>query len=205
MLLVNNISFNRDNREILKDVNLSLSPKQIIYLKGNNGAGKTTLLKILSNLLEPQKGEIFWNGKNIKKNIFNFYKDLTFIMDSQTSNPNLTILENITFWQKLFSSTIKNSEINLTLELLALDQYKNKQTSCLSSGEIKKLELIRLVIEKKKLWLLDEPYLGLDQTSIEIINQTIISHVNLNGMIIFTSHITPNIPNLDVLNLEKYA
>ena len=67
MLLVNNIYFNRQSKIILKDVNLSIPPKGIIHLTGNNGVGKTTLLKIICKILNPDDGEIFWNGKNIKK------------------------------------------------------------------------------------------------------------------------------------------
>ena len=64
MLLVNNIYFKRQNKLILKDVNLSIPPKGIIHLTGNNGVGKTTLLKIICKILNPDDGEIFWNGKN---------------------------------------------------------------------------------------------------------------------------------------------
>ena len=137
MLLANNIFFNRNNREILSNINISLSPKQIIHLTGDNGVGKTTLLKILCNILEPQKGNIFWKSKNIKKNYFEFYNDLTFIMDKETSNVNLTIYENIIFWKQLFSSKIKIDEIDLILDLLYLQQYKNVIVDNLSYGERK--------------------------------------------------------------------
>ena len=60
-------------------------------------------------------------------------------------------------------------------------------------------------IEQKKLWILDEPYMGLDETSINLINQTIINHIELGGMIIFTSHISPNISNLETIHLENHA
>ena len=95
MLLANNICFKRNNKDILKNIDLSLSPKKIIHVTGNNGSGKTTLLKIICNILEPQEGSIFWKSKNIKKNTFEFYKDLTFIMDRESSNINLTLFENI--------------------------------------------------------------------------------------------------------------
>ena len=104
MLLANNIVFNRDNKKILNKISLTLSSKKILHITGNNGAGKTTLLKILTNILEPEEGEVFWDGKNIKKNPFIFYKDLTYIMDKTSSNINLTVSENIFFWIKLFSS-----------------------------------------------------------------------------------------------------
>ena len=203
MLLANNISFTRNNKKILDNINLSLPPKKIIHLTGNNGVGKTTLLKILSNIIQPNEGDIFWNGKNIKKTPYEFYNDLTFIMDTQTSNMNLSVYENIFFWQKLFSSTITNKEINSVMNLLSLNNYKNTLVKYLSFGEIKKLELLRLIIEQKKLWILDEIYMGLDQHSIEIINQTIINHTDLNGMVIFTSHTLPVIPNLEKFHLKN--
>ena len=205
MLLANNIFFKRNNREILSDISFTLPPKKIIHLTGNNGVGKTTLLKILAHVLEPEKGEIFWNGKNIKKNVFNFFKDVTFIMDKETSNTNLTINENVLFWRKIFSSSIKTKEIDSILDLLSLNQYKDTLTSYLSYGEKKKLELSRLIIEQKKLWILDEPYMGLDESSINLINQTILNHIELGGMIIFTSHISPNISNLETIHIEDHA
>ena len=203
MLIANNLCFKRHDRDILKDINLTLSPKKIIHLRGNNGVGKTTLLKVITNVVEPDKGEIFWNSKNIKKNPFDLYADLTFIMDKQTSNNQLTVEENIKFWCKLFSSKINNKEIGSLLVLLSLDNYRKTQVSNLSFGEIKKLELSRLIIEQKKLWILDEPYIGLDKSTSDLISQTMLNHVNLGGMVIFTSHINPLIKDLKILNLEN--
>ena len=65
----NNLSFKRGQEEIFKELSISLPPKKIIHLKGQNGIGKTTLIKIIVNILIPNTGEIYWNGKNIKKNL----------------------------------------------------------------------------------------------------------------------------------------
>ena len=67
MLLINNLSFSRNETKIFENLNLSLSNKKIIQIKGKNGSGKTTFLKVILNILEPNSGEIIWNGKNIKK------------------------------------------------------------------------------------------------------------------------------------------
>ena len=53
-----------------------------------------------------------------------------------------------------------------------------------------------------QVWILDEPFIGLDLEAVEIIIQTIINHIDLNGMIIFTSHTLPTIPNINTVNLE---
>ena len=203
MLLANNIDFNRNNNKILNNISISLPPQKIIQIQGNNGVGKTTFLKILCNILEPLTGSIFWNGKNIKSNPYKFYKDITLIMDNQTSNKNLTVIENIKFWCQLFNSKIKIHEINSLLEMLKLNQYRSTHARYLSFGEIKKLELLRLIIEKKKLWVMDEPFLGLDKESMELMHQTIINHSNSEGMVVLTSHTDLNLPNLEILTINK--
>ena len=200
MLLINNLSFTRGRTKIFEHLNLSLSKGSIIQIKGNNGSGKTTFLQSLLNILEPEIGEIFWEGKNINKGIFNFYKETTFIMDQSSATKYLTVLDNINFWKGLSSSTISNDKILLLLESFNLKQYKNTKVMHLSSGEIKKLELLRLIFEQKMFWVLDEPYTHLDDTSTQILNQTFQDHVINNGIIIFTSHFVPEINGLEVIN-----
>ena len=201
MLLINNLSFSRNGNLIFEDLNLSLSNRSITQIRGKNGSGKTTLLHLVLNFLECKTGEIFWEGKNINKNIFNFYNQTTFIMDHNTSTRRMTVLDNINFWSGLSSSKLNKNEIVLLLETFNIEKYQNTKTMYLSSGEIKKLELLRLILEQKKLWILDEPYNHLDDLSIEILNQTFIDHINKDGVILFTSHLKPGINNLEVVDL----
>ena len=72
MLIVKDLSIERLNKEIFKNINISLSPGNITILKGKNGSGKTTLLKAILNLLEPSFGSIYWKGKLLKKNLYDF-------------------------------------------------------------------------------------------------------------------------------------
>ena len=202
MLLVSNLSFFRNDIKIFEGKNLSLFEKQIIQIKGKNGVGKTTFIEVILNLLEPKTGEIFWEGKNIKKNIFKFYDQSTFIMDKNTSTRELTVLENINFWKGLSNSQLSDDVIILLLKSFNIGKYYNTKVMYLSSGETKKLELLRLIIEQKKLWVLDEPYNHLDEFSIGILNQTFIDHINNGGMIIFASHFNPNLSNLKTIEFE---
>ena len=202
MLLINNLSFSRNETKIFENLNLSLSNKKIIQIKGRNGSGKTTFLKVILNILEPNNGEIIWKGKNIKKNIFDFYNQTTFIMDNNTSTRELSVEDNINFWKGLSSSKLDNEEIFELLNKLNIEKYYKTKVMYLSSGERKKLELIRLILEQKKLWVLDEPFNHLDDLSIEILNQTFLDHVNNDGMILFASHYNPLINNLETLVLN---
>ena len=202
MLLINNLSFSRNETKIFENLNLSLSNKKIIQIKGRNGSGKTTFLKVILNILEPNNGEIIWKGKNIKKNIFDFYNQTTFIMDNNTSTRELSVEDNINFWRGLSSSKLNNEEIFELLKKLNIEKYFKTKVMYLSSGESKKLELIRLILEQKKLWVLDEPFNHLDDLSKEMLNQTFLDHVNNDGMILFASHYDPMINNLEILVLN---
>jgi len=202
MLLINNLSFFRNKNKIFENLNLSLNNKNILQIKGRNGSGKTTFLKVILNILEPKSGEIIWKGNNIKKNLFDFYSQTTFIMDNNTSTRNFSVEDNINFWGGLSSSKLNNEQIFVLLKKLNIEKFYKTKVMYLSSGERKKLELLRLILEQKKLWVLDEPFNHLDDLSIEILSQTFLDHVNNDGMIIFASHFVPMISNLETLEFN---
>ena len=202
MLLINNLSFFRDDNLIFENLNLSLGDGQITQIKGKNGSGKTTFLKVILNLLKAKTGEIFWEGQNVKKNIFYFYNQITYIADHNTSTRKLSVLDNIKFWKGLSSSNLNDDGTLSLLETFNLKKYLNTETMYLSSGEVKKLELLRLILEQKKIWILDEPYNHLDDLSIEILNQTFVDHANNDGIILFASHYNPAVSNLEILEFS---
>ena len=67
MIIVKDLSVERQDKKIFENINLSLVPGNIAILKGKNGSGKTTLLKALLNIIEPSVGSIYWKGKLLKK------------------------------------------------------------------------------------------------------------------------------------------
>ena len=188
MILVKDLSIERSNKKIFENVNLSLGSGKIILLKGKNGSGKTTLLKALLNLIEPSSGTIYWKGKLLKKNLYNFFNHVTYIADRTSSLSKLSVKENIKIWKKIFLSNISNSQIENILKTLKLDIYLDQKVNSLSFGETKKLEFLRLIIENKKIWILDEPLSNLDNESIDVIAQTFEDHRSKEGSIIFSSH-----------------
>ena len=188
MILVKDLSVKRSNKKIFDNVNLSLTSGKIILLKGKNGSGKTTLLKAIINVIDPSSGSIYWKGKPIKKNLYDFYNNITYIADKTSSLSRLTVEDNIKVWKKIFLSKINLDQIEKILKTLKLDIYLNQKVSSLSFGETKKLEFLRLIIENKKIWILDEPLSNLDEETIDIIGQTFQDHRSKEGSIIFSSH-----------------
>ena len=191
MLLAQNLTLKRSKKIIIEDINVSLTSGKNIIVKGKNGSGKTSLLKILLNILEPTQGSIYWKGKILKNNLYDYYNNITYIADKTSSIKQLTVNENIKIWKKMFLSNVNNSQIENILFTLNLNNYSNVKVNTLSLGEIKKLELLRLIIENKKVWLLDEPFTNLDNDSITIIGQTFVDHCKNNGCVIFSSHQEP--------------
>ena len=193
MLIVKDLSVERIDKKIFENINLSLTPGNITILKGKNGSGKTTLLKAILNLIEPSFGSIFWKGKLLKRNLYDFYNHATYIADTTSSLRKLTIKDNVNIWKKFFISNINDAQIETALKTLKLDNYLNKKVGTLSFGETKKLEFLRLIIENKKVWILDEPLSNLDEDSIELMKQTFEDHSSKEGSIIFSSHQNPGI------------
>ena len=193
MLIVKDLSIERLDKKILENINLSLAPGNITILRGKNGAGKTTLLKAILNIIEPSFGSIYWKGKLLKKNLYDFYNHVTYIPDTTSSLKKLTIKDNINIWKRFFTSNINNEQIETALKTLKLDNYLNKKVGTLSFGETKKLEFLRLIIENKNVWILDEPLSNLDEDSIELMKQTFEDHCAKEGSIIFSSHQNPGI------------
>ena len=193
MIIVKDLSVERLDKKIFENINLSLVPGNITILKGKNGSGKTTLLKALLNIIEPSFGSIYWKGKLLKKNLYDFYNHVTYIADTTSSLRKLSIEDNINIWKKFFISKINDEQIETALKTLKLDNYLNKKVGELSFGETKKLEFLRLIIENKKVWILDEPLSNLDEDSIELMKQTFEDHCSKEGSIIFSSHQNPGI------------
>ena len=193
MIIVKDLSVERLNKTIFENINLSLVSGNITILRGKNGSGKTTLLKSILNIIEPSAGLIFWKGKLLKKNLYDFYNHVTFIADKTSSLRKLTVKDNINIWKKIFLSNIENSQIETALKTLKLENYLNQKIATLSLGETKKLEFLRLIIENKNVWILDEPLSNLDEDSIELMKQTFEDHCAKEGSIIFSSHQNPGI------------
>tara|TARA_B100000575_G_C23054878_1_gene607251 strand:+ start:199 stop:804 length:606 start_codon:yes stop_codon:yes gene_type:complete len=193
MLLAQNITLTRSNRKIFEDINISLASGKIVILKGKNGSGKTSLLKTIVNILQPTSGSIYWKGKPLYKTLYDFYDNITYIADKTSSLRQLSTYENIRIWKNFFLSKVSYQQIDNILEVLNLNKYTRAKVGNLSLGEIKKLELVRLIIENKKIWILDEPLTNLDDESINVIEQTFVDHCSNGGSILFSSHQKPTI------------
>lgn len=185
MLEINSLNFDYCDKPLLSDITFTVSSGQLIYLKGANGTGKTTLLKLLAGILSPLAGQICYAGYSIYNNLQAFQNNLCYVGHKNGINLALTVKENCIFDLRWGSKDITLATILKTFNLHYLsDEICNN----LSQGQKKKVSLLRLIFTQSKLWLLDEPLVGLDKQAVVEFTSILHKHLADGGLVIMTSH-----------------
>lgn len=174
------------NQEVLFDqLNLTLTSGQIAWVSGKNGCGKSTFLKVVSGLTEADHGQILWCDEPIQTNT-HYHANRNYIAHRNGLKDHLTAIENIFFYLKLYQTQIDDIEgLLLRFDLL---EYADTLCRQLSFGQQRRLALCRLEIVQSKLWILDEPYTGLDKAGQNYITSLCLHHIHNGGILIFAHH-----------------
>jgi len=165
-LELNNINFKYDEKIVLNDVSFIIPNNTFFVLLGLNGAGKSTVFGLITRLLTLQDGEVFINNHSIK-NYQKALKSVGIVFQEPTLDLDLTVRQNLYYYGSLkglsFNETlnsIKDEIINIGLE-----EKLDTITKELNGGHRRRVEILRALIAKRKLLLLDEPTVGLDVKS----------------------------------------
>lgn len=185
MLEVRDLSFDYQEKPLLHQLTFTLRAGELLHLRGQNGAGKTTLLKLLSGLLYPQQGEIFFAGQPIAKDLKWYQQNICYVGHRTGINPFLTVRENCYFdmhWGR--------QDINFPalLARFKLQDLEDELAMHLSAGQKRRVGLLRIAMTDASLWLLDEPLIALDKEAIELFIELLETHLSCAGQVIFTSH-----------------
>src|SRR5665213_1254647 len=153
--------------EAVKDVSFSVADGEIFGLLGPNGAGKSTLIRMMTTLIPLTGGKAIVAGHDVAKEPDAVRRMIGVIPQAMTSDPDLTVEENLSIYAKLYSvpraERIKN--INDVLEAVDLIKWRGAQTKTLSGGMRRRLEIARGLVHNPKIFFLDEPTTGLDPVS----------------------------------------
>jgi ATP-binding cassette, subfamily B, bacterial PglK len=168
------VSFSYKKKIIFNNIDLQINYGDKIGIIGENGIGKTTLLNLFSGLLEPTRGNITCDGKDIYKNIENWRKNVSYIYQS-TFLTNDTIENNISFYtdkknelhNKKISEVIKRTNLHSFLSKLpeGLDTIVGEKGSRLSGGQIQKIGIARALYFNRKILICDEITSSLDRNA----------------------------------------
>ena len=159
---VNNLSKNFSSFEAVKEISFSINESEILGLLGPNGCGKTTTIGMMLGLLKPTSGEVIINGLNVENNRINLLKKMNFISPYIELPKKLTVKENLMVYGKLYSVHNINNRIDYLAETLRLNEFINKKTGELSSGQKNRVSLAKAVVNDPDILLLDEPTASLD-------------------------------------------
>jgi len=160
IIKINNVSKNYKNIKALNNISFSINEGELYGLLGVNGAGKTTLLKILSGLTNPTNGDFIVDG--FTNNNMDEIKRIIDISPQESAvAKNLTVLENLKFFQDLYNQKDENY-LKEIIDDLGLNEVINQRAKTLSGGYQRRLSIALGLISKPKILLLDEPTLGLD-------------------------------------------
>jgi ABC-2 type transport system ATP-binding protein len=160
IIKINNVSKNYKNIKALNNISLTINEGELYGLLGVNGAGKTTLLKILSGLTNASSGD-FIVGGFANKNMDEIKKIIDISPQESAVAKNLTVLENLVFFQDLYNQRDDNY-LKEIIDDLGLSEVINQRAKTLSGGYQRRLSIALGLMSKPKILLLDEPTLGLD-------------------------------------------
>ena len=200
MIEIKNLSFARGNNLIFQNITFMLEQGEIMVLKGPNGQGKTTLLYNVLNFLEPLEGEILYEGKSIDSYIAS--KFFLYIGEENFAYDDLSLNDNIRYWLALHNVSLSDDIINKSINFLFSELNLDNKFYQLSYGQKKKLQLILLMLVNKPVWILDDPFNGLDQVTINKITSLLTKKVENNGLILISSHQDLAIPNHKIYELK---
>ena len=186
-LRTDNLIYEINDKLIINGVSFSVKSGEMLFIEGSNGSGKTTLLRILSGLMQADEGQITWNGKSIEEDRIQFNQQLTYLGHSTGVKAELSTLENVNFFSSL-SGLPQKENSQAAIEWVGLKGYEDSPGRHLSYGQQRRIALTRLLMEPSQLWILDEPFAGLDKKMIGALETRFKDHVDHGGLLILTSH-----------------
>ena len=157
-----NLSKTFATKEAVKNISFKLGQNEIVGILGPNGCGKTTTIGMVLGLLKPTKGKVLINGKEIENHRVNLLNELNFISPYIELPKKLTVKQNLEVYGRLYDVKKLKMKIEYLCEKLRLNEFLNKITGELSSGQKNRVSLAKSIINDPAVLLLDEPTASLD-------------------------------------------
>ncbi len=182
----------------VNNITLHIPQGSIFGLLGPNGAGKTTTISMMCGLIDPSSGQIQIEQFNVQKQKEDVKKIIGVVPQEIALYPTLTAFENLQYIGNMYGlkGNLLKQRIQENLTIFGLDQVQHKQIETFSGGMKRRINLIAGILHNPKILFLDEPTVGVDVQSRNVITEHL-HMLNKNGMtIVYTSHLMEEAENL---------
>jgi heme exporter protein A len=180
-LQAESLACERGGRMVFTDVNFTLASGQLLELRGPNGAGKSSLLRLIAGLGDPASGFLTLTGGNTQLGIG---QQTHYAAHQEAIKSPLTVIENLKFW----GDFLGGGDVAAAIAAFDLDGLADYPAALLSAGQKRRLSLSRLALVPRLLWLLDEPTLGLDASSLDRLMKLLRGHLSGGGLALVATH-----------------
>lgn len=176
---------------VVNHVNFTVRPGEVLGYLGPNGAGKTTTIRMLAGLLEPTDGEIFFEGKNIKKDLYEYKKRLGYVPEQSEIYPHLSGFDYLLMVGRLrgIPECVLQDKIYEFLRLFDLKIDMDVVIGAYSKGMRQKILISAALLHNPDILLLDEPLSGLDVTTAMVIRDLVKRLAAEKKLLIYSSHV----------------
>lgn len=197
------LGFSRGPDWVFRGLNFQVPPGRILLAEGANGSGKTTLVRVLAGLLEFHAGELVFDGQPVAPGSERLRRDMLYLGHRLSVKDDLTALENLRFLCALHGQPTDEHACERALADIGLAGLQDAPAARLSAGQRKRVALARLALDRRPLWLLDEPYANLDRKGAALVSGLIGRHARDGGLAVLTAHegLTPDLESLERLPL----
>ena len=191
LLTVNNLSVNYGAIKAVQGVSLSVNRGEIVTLIGANGAGKSTTIKHMLGLINPMEGKLSISNIKINEDIENYRRKLSYIPESPVIYDELTLEEHIEMTAMAYQLSREEAmrRAKPLLKVFRLENELKVFPSHFSKGMKQKVMIICAFIVDPELYIIDEPFLGLDPLGIQSMLDLMVEKRNENRTVLMSTHI----------------
>jgi ABC-2 type transport system ATP-binding protein len=190
MIDVSNLRKTFDTIDALKGISFNIQQGECYGLLGPNGAGKTTTISIMSTIIEPSEGKVSIGGYDLKKNPLECKNNIGVVTQEIALYNELSAYDNLLFWGGLYNvpKPELTARIDETVNLLGLTDRKNDKVKTYSGGMKRRINIASALLHRPKVLFLDEPTVGIDPQSRNLIFE-VVEKLHKDGMtIVYTTH-----------------
>ncbi|MEO5360346.1 MAG: ABC transporter ATP-binding protein [Nitrospirota bacterium] len=191
VLTVAGLKKNYKDKTAVDGISFDFSAGEFVGLLGPNGAGKTTTIKMLTGLIKPSAGMIYYYGSDFKQESQKTKSLIGVVPQQNNLDRDLTAYENLYLHAILYAipKVLRKTRIDELLDFSGLTEYRNRQVKTFSGGTMRRLVILRALLHEPKILFLDEPTVGLDPQIRRVIWDFIVKINRMkNTTILLTTH-----------------